>query len=70
MARTFRCDVLACPRCGGRLHLMALIDQATVIERVLRHVGLPTEVPAPCPTRAPPRPPGWGEEGAGFDPGA
>ena len=70
MAHTFGFDVLACPRCGERLRLIALIDQATVIERILRHVGLPTEVPTPCPTRAPPRPSGWDDEGLGFDAGA
>ena len=47
-------DVLACPRCGGRLRLVALIDQAAVITRILRHLHLPTEVPTPRPGRAPP----------------
>jgi hypothetical protein len=37
MRRTFGVDVLACPRCGGRLRLVALIDQASVIQRILRH---------------------------------
>lgn len=55
MRRTFGVDVLACPRCGGRLRLVALIDEASVIERILRHLGLPTHVPEPRPARAPPR---------------
>ena len=55
MARTFGIDVLACPRCGGRLRLIALIEQAAVIDRILRHLGVPTEIPAPRPARAPPR---------------
>lgn len=63
-------DVLACPRCGGRLRLIGLIDQAAVIERILRHVGLPTEVPVPCLARAPPRPSEWNDDGPGFDAGA
>jgi hypothetical protein len=54
MARTFGFDVLACPRCGGRLRLIALIEEAAVIERILRHLGVPTEIPAPRPARAPP----------------
>ena len=54
MARTFGMDVLACPRCGGRLRLIALIEEAAVIDRILRHLGLPTETPAPRPARAPP----------------
>ena len=54
MARTFGFDVLACPRCGGRLRLIALIEGAAVIGRILRHLGVPTEIPAPRPARAPP----------------
>ena len=30
----------------GRARLIALIEQASVIQRILRHLGLPTEVPA------------------------
>jgi hypothetical protein len=54
MRRSFGIDTLACPRCGGRLRLIALIDDASVIERILRHLGLPTDVPTPRPGRAPP----------------
>jgi Putative transposase/Transposase zinc-binding domain len=55
MARSFGIDVLACPRCGGRLRLLALVAQAAVIARILQHLGLPTEVPAARPARSPPR---------------
>ena len=47
-------DVLACPRCGGRLRLVALIEEARVIRRILGHLGLPTELPAISPARSPP----------------
>jgi Putative transposase len=67
MRRTFDVDVLACPHCGGRLRLLALIEQARTVERILRHLGLPTEVPAPAPARAPPRQP-HGADGACEDP--
>jgi hypothetical protein len=56
MRRTFGVDVLDCPRCGGRLLLIALIEQAAVIQRILRHLGLPGEMPEPRPARAPPHP--------------
>jgi hypothetical protein len=56
MQRTFGLDVLACSRCGGRLRLTALIEQAAVIQRILRHLGLPDTVPTPSPARAPPLP--------------
>jgi hypothetical protein len=51
---TFGFDVLTCPRCGGRLRPFALIEEAAVISRILRHLGLPTETPVPRPARAPP----------------
>jgi hypothetical protein len=55
MRRTFGLDVLACPRCGGRMRLVALIEHASAVQRILRHLGLPKEVPEPRPARAPPR---------------
>ena len=54
MRRAFGIDVLACPRCGGRLRLIALIEASAVARRILRHLGLPAEVPEPSPARAPP----------------
>jgi hypothetical protein len=47
-------DVLECPRCGGRLRLIALIEEAAIIGRILRHLGLPTELPVVRAARAPP----------------
>jgi len=54
MRRVFGFDVLACPRCGQAMRLIALIEQPEVIRRILRHLGHPLEVPAPAPARAPP----------------
>jgi hypothetical protein len=34
--------------------LIALIEEAAVVGRILRHLGLPTEPPVPRPARAPP----------------
>ena len=56
MQRTFGFDVLGCPRCGGRLRLVALIEEAAVTGAILRHLGVPAEVPAPRPAHAPPLP--------------
>jgi hypothetical protein len=74
MRRTFGFDVLACARCGGRLRLIALIEEAAVIGRILRHLGLPTEIPVPRPARAPPLPAGvpdvagWDDDASVFNP--
>jgi Putative transposase/Transposase zinc-binding domain len=54
MQRTFGLDVLACPGCGGRLRLIALIEQRAVVTRILAHLGLPTELPVARPARPPP----------------
>jgi hypothetical protein len=56
MQRTFGLDVLACPSCGGRLRLIALIEQRAAVTRILAHLGLPTELPEPRPARPPPDP--------------
>lgn len=50
MRRTFGLDVLACSRCGGRLQLVALIEEAAIIQRILRHLG----TRKPAPTSRPP----------------
>jgi hypothetical protein len=54
MQRSFGFDPLVCGRCAGRLRLLAIIETAGVVRRILTHLGLPTEVPAACPPRAPP----------------
>jgi hypothetical protein len=56
MQRTFGFDVLACPRGQGRLDLIALIEDPRVVCRILNHLGLPADVPAARPARAPPLP--------------
>jgi len=35
MQRAFEIDVLACPRCGGRLRLIATVDDPREIREVL-----------------------------------
>jgi hypothetical protein len=54
LRRVFAIDVLACSQCGGRLRFIATIEDPIVVQRILRHVGLPTEAPEPAPARPPP----------------
>ncbi len=56
MQRSFGFDVLAWPRCPGRLKLVALIREPAVILRILRHLRLPEDLPAMRPARDPPLP--------------
>jgi hypothetical protein len=51
LQRVFEVDVLACPRCDGRLELLATLEEPAVVRRILTHVGLPAE---PVTPRAPP----------------
>ena len=54
MRRCFAIDVQKCPRCSGRMKLRALVTEAPSIQRLLRHLGEPTEPPKLSPARAPP----------------
>lgn len=54
MARAFLLDVLECPKCSGRMKLIALIDEPPVVRKILEHVGLSTVIPSPRPARSPP----------------
>ena len=54
MARAFALDVEKCPKCGGRMKLMALVQDPKSAARFLRHLGEPTEPPDRAPARAPP----------------
>jgi hypothetical protein len=57
MARVLELDVLACPRCGGRMRILAAINPPDAIKKILACLGLPT--------RAPPiAPPVWDHETA------
>ena len=54
LARTFSVDVLACPRCQGRLKLLAMVTDPASITRYLAAVGEATELPRRSPSRGPP----------------
>jgi hypothetical protein len=51
LRRTFAIDVLECPGCGGRLRLVATIAHPPTIAAILRHLGLPVDVPVPAGAR-------------------
>ena len=51
MRRVFDLDVLACPRCGGRLRVIAIVQDPLAVQAILAHLGrsLSTEAPGPAP---------------------
>ena len=53
LQRTFEIDVLACPGCGGRLRLLATIEDPEVVRKILSHLGLPAECAEAFPARSP-----------------
>ncbi len=54
MARTFKVDVERCPRCGERMKLVAILQEKNNVERFLRRLGEPFDVPERASARAPP----------------
>ncbi|MBE0565690.1 MAG: hypothetical protein IH621_07035, partial [Krumholzibacteria bacterium] len=59
--RIYECLPLLCPRCGEPTRIIAFVLDPPVIERILRHIGEPTQAPAVQPARSP-------QQGAlGFD---
>jgi hypothetical protein len=54
LARPFGVDVLACPKCQGRMTLIAMVTDPASIARYLAAVGEATEVKHPSPNRGPP----------------
>ena len=46
LMRQLGIDVETCPRCGGKMKIIALVRDPQSIARYLRHLGLPTEEPS------------------------
>ncbi len=54
MKRGLDIDVLKCGQCGGRREVLKCITDPKVVDRILSHLGLKTELPEVAPARAPP----------------
>jgi len=54
LRRTFAIDALECPKCQGRMHLLAIVTEPRQVRRFLAEIGEPTEPPARSPNRGPP----------------
>ena len=50
MHRVFALDVLACPRCGGLLRVIAIVQDPAVVRTILTGAGRgrATEAPGPA----------------------
>ena len=54
LARVFNVDVEICSKCGGKMEIIAAIEDPKVIRKILDHNGLPTKPPSLHPARGPP----------------
>jgi hypothetical protein len=55
LARIYECLPLTCEKCGQPMRLIAFIMEPPVVEKILAHIGEPTEPPTVLPARAPPQ---------------
>ncbi|MBK6735582.1 MAG: transposase [bacterium] len=55
LVRIYECLPLRCPKCGDPMRTIAFVLDRTTIERILTHIGEPTQAPAVMPARSPPQ---------------
>jgi hypothetical protein len=53
LRRSFDVDVMQCPKCGGRLRVLAAITEHESVRRILAHLGLATYATPPARARDP-----------------
>jgi hypothetical protein len=53
LRRSFSVDVLECPKCHGRLRIVAVITEREPIRRILANLGMATEAPPLAHARDP-----------------
>lgn len=54
MRRAFGYELLSCGKCGGQMVLLACIIQRAVVDKILKHLGLPSEPPRAAKAHASP----------------
>jgi hypothetical protein len=55
LRRVFLLDVLQCPRCHGRMRIVAAVTEPVAVEKILRHLGERPAAPLIASARASPR---------------
>ena len=55
LKRVFATDALACPKCGGRMKVIATTTDPEVVRKVLTSLGLPPRGPLRAPARERPQ---------------
>jgi hypothetical protein len=55
LKRVFMTDALTCPKCHGRMKILAMITKPDAIRKILDHLGIPSEAPRRTGARPPPQ---------------
>jgi len=55
LVRIYECLPLRCPKCGEPMRIIAFVQDRPTIERILDHIGEPTQPPKVLPARSPPQ---------------
>ena len=55
LKRVFMTDALTCPKCQGRMTILAAITKPDAIRKILDHLGIPSERPRCIAARPPPQ---------------
>ena len=55
LKRVFMTDALTCPKCQGRMKILATITEPEVIRQILDHLGIPSEAHRRTAARPPPQ---------------
>ena len=55
LKRVFLVDVLECPKCKGRMKILAAVTEPASVRRILESLGLPVEAPRLRAARPPPQ---------------
>jgi hypothetical protein len=55
LKRVFMTDALTCPKCQGRMKILAAIIESQAIRKILDHLGIPSEAPHRVAARPPPQ---------------
>ena len=55
LKRVFMTDALTCPKCHGRMKILAAITKPEAIRKILDHLGIPSEAPHRTAAHPPPQ---------------
>ena len=50
--KVYEVDPLVCPRCGGRMRVVAFLTEYAVVDRIIRHLKLTFAAEKPPPAYA------------------